>query len=234
MWAAGAASVLLPGLAFAAFTLIGLAIDDPATQAAVEKHTIMRPLSPVSFQGSDTITEWLLNHPVAAATLARHLYPPLEKYQVTERSDGRFEVNDLASLRGHFREVARGPNRRVFYCHGQFRSLSYIMSLSGGMVFTLEHRGLSTGPDARAEVAPVLYLRLDNVVAHGTLKLLAPLIHGIIDRRVANLAAATQAVGERIAKDPVGLYQEMQTWPDARRIDVEAFRRAFAPQETGE
>lgn len=221
-------------MALGAFALIGLQIDDAPTQAVVEGYTLMRPISPVTFQGTDTITEWLLNHPIAAATLARHLYPPLEKYQVTERSDGRYDVSDLTSLRGHFREVGRGPGRRVFYCHGQFRSLSYILSMSGAMVFTLEHRSLTAGPEARAEVAPHLYLRLDNVLAHGTLKLLSPLIHAIIDRRTANLAAATKAVGERIFLDPIMLYHEMRTWPDARPADLEAFRRAFVPQETGE
>jgi hypothetical protein len=37
------------------------------------------------------------------------------------------------------------------------------------------------------EVDPQLYLRLDNVMIHGIRKVLAPLLHGIIDRRVASL-----------------------------------------------
>jgi hypothetical protein len=77
------------------------------------------------------------------------------------------------------------------------------------------------------EVAPQLYLRLDNLLAHGTLKLISPLLHGVIDRRFANLTAATQIVGERVTLDPEGLYREMQTWSDIRPDQLEHFRRAF-------
>ena len=60
------------------------------------------------------------------------------------------------------------------------------------------------------------------MLAHGTLKLISPLLHGVIDRRFANLTAATQIVGERVTRDPEGLYREMQTWPDIRPEQLEA------------
>ena len=54
-----------------------------------------------------------------------------------------------------------------------------------------------------------------------------PLLDGVIDRRFANLTAATQIVGERVTRDPEGLYREMQTWSDIRPDQLEHFRRAF-------
>ena len=54
-----------------------------------------------------------------------------------------------------------------------------------------------------------------------------PLLDGVIDRRFANLTAATQIVGERVTLDPEGLYREMQTWSDIRPDQLEHFRRAF-------
>jgi hypothetical protein len=44
---------------------------------------------------------------------------------------------------------------------------------------------------------------------------------------VANLTGATRVVGERIARDPEGLYREMRTWPDVLPDDLEAYRKAF-------
>jgi len=95
------------------------------------------------------------------------------------------------------------------------------------MVFTLEYLDSRQGTDPTVEVMPQLYVRLDNVLAHGMLKIISPLLHGVIDRRVANLTLATQAIGERIARDPEGLYREMQTWQDILPEDLEAYRQAF-------
>jgi hypothetical protein len=142
-------------------------------------------------------------------------------------------VNDFDALRGSFRLVAREGNRRVYFCQGQFRSLAHLLQLSGGMVFTLEYRDFRPGPDPTVEITPHLYVRLDNILAHGVAKVISPLLHGAIDRRVANLTAATQIVGERIIRHPESLYGEMQTWEDLAPEDLEAYRRAFVPERAG-
>lgn len=217
----------LASVAEAAFTLIGFAIDDPATRGVVERYTLARTLQPVRFLGTARSADVLLDRPTLAAALARHLHPPLERYQIAMRDDGSYAVNDLGTLRGSLRLVARGANRRVYFCQGEFRSLAHILQLSGGMVFTLEYHDSRDGADPTVEVTPQLYVRLDNVLAHGLLKVISPLLHGVIDRRVANLTLATQAIGERITRDPEGLYREMQTWQDVRPEDLEAYRQAF-------
>jgi hypothetical protein len=224
-------SIFLVSVAEAAVTLIGLTIDDPATQNVVESYTLARDLPSVRFLGTRGQVDWLLDRPAFTATVARHLYPPLERYHVIPRKDGTYEVNDLGSLRGSFRLVAHEGNRRVYFCQGEFRSLAHILKLSGGLVFTLELRDLQQGSDAYMEVTPQLYVRLDNIVAHGLLKVLSPLINGVIDRRVGNLTAATQIVGERLARDPAGLYREMRSWPDLRPEELEAYRLTFLTDE---
>ena len=229
-----ALTVSLVPVAEATFNLIGLAIDDPVTRDVVERHTLTRNLQAVRFEGTVRIVDWLLDRPHLAATLARHLHPPLERYQVAMREDGSWAINDLGSLRGSLRLVARGANRRVYFCQGQFRSLAHILHLTGNMVFTLDYRDLRAGGNPTIEVTPQLYVRLDNILAHGVLKVIAPLVHGAIDRRVANLTAATQVVGERISRDPRGLYREMQTWPDLRPADLEAYRQEFVVERFGQ
>ena len=221
----------LASFAQAAFTLIGLTIDDSATRNIVEGRTLARDLPPVRFPGTIRIADWLLDRPALATALARHLYPPLERYHVKPLENGTYEVNDLGALRGSFRLVARGDNRRVYLVQGEFRSLAHILKLSGGMVFTLEFRELQQGGGVYLDIVPQLYLRLDNIVAHGLLRILSPLLNGIIDRRVANLTAATQVVGERMTRDPAGLYHEMRSWPDVTPGEIEEYRQAFLPDE---
>ena len=221
----------LASLAQPVFTLIGLTIDDSATRNIVEGRTLARDLPPIRFPGTVRIADWLLDRPALAATLARHLYPPLERYHVKPQEDGTYEVNDLGSLRGSFRLVARGENRRVYLVQGEFRSLAHILKLSGGMVFTLEFRELPQEGGASLDIVPQLYLRLDNIVAHGLLKVLSPLLNGIIDRRVSNLTAAAQIVVERMTRDPAGLYREMRSWADVTPGEMEEYRQGFLPDE---
>jgi hypothetical protein len=200
----------------------------------VERYTLARSLQPVRFLGTVRTTDWLLDRPQLAAALARRLYPPLEPYHIAMRDDGSFAVKDLGSLRGHLRLVARGANRRIYFCQGKFRSLAHILPLGGNMVFALEYRDFPQEAEPSVEVTPQLYVRLDNIFAHGVLRVIAPLIHGVIDQRVANLTAATQVVGQRISRDPRGLYREMQTWSDIRPEDLEAYRQAFVLERFGQ
>jgi hypothetical protein len=231
LWPIVLPMLILVSSAQAAFTLSGLSIDDSATRNIVEERTLARDLPPVRFPGTVRTADWLLDRPALAATLARHLYPPLEQYHVTAQENGTYEVSDLGALRGSFRLVARGERRRVYLCQGEFRSLAHILKLSGGMVFALEFREPQQRGEAYLEIVPQMYLRLDNIVAHGILKLLSPLINGIIDRRVGNLTTATQVVGERMSRDPAGLYREMHSWPDVKPEELEAYRQAFLPGE---
>lgn len=214
-----------------AFSLLGLSIGDATTQEVVEGYTLMRALQPIRILGTPGFTDWLLDHPPFSATLARYLHPPLERYQITDRGNGLYDVNDLGSLRGNLRLVARGPNRRVYLCQGKFRSLAYLFNLSGNLVFALEYREVRAGSEFYTEVSPLLYLRLDNVLAHGVLKVVAPLIHGLIDRRVANLTIAAQLVGERLTRDPEALYREIRGWSEIRPEDLQMFRQTFLPPE---
>jgi len=215
------------GEAHGGSSLIGLAVEDPATREVVERYTLARRLKTVRFVGTLKATDWILDRPPFAATLARHLHPPLERYHVTDTRNGTYAVDDQGALRGSLRLVARAPERRIYFVEGEFRSLAHLLKLTGNMVFTLEYRERWDGNESYVEVDPQLFLRLDNILAHGILKILAPLLHGIIDRRVMNLTAAAEIVSRRLTKDPQGLYREIRTWGDVRPKDLEEFRQAF-------
>jgi hypothetical protein len=214
-------------------TVIGLPLDDQATREVVERYTLARQLKTVRFVGTLKITDWVMDRPPLAATLARHLHPPLERYQISDKGNGRYDVADMGALRGSIRLIARAPERRIYLVEGEFRSLAHLLRLTGSMVFTLEYRERWEGNESYVEVEPQLFVRLNNVVAHGILKVLAPLIHGVIDRRVEGLTAATQIVSQRLTKDPRGLYRQMRTWPDVRPEELEEYRRAFRITDEG-
>jgi hypothetical protein len=206
----------------------GLAITDPITRLLLEDPTLVHEPSPVQFVGTLRIAEWLMDRPQAAAALARRLHPPLERYVVTSTPDGQFEVADQDALRGRFRLVGVGPDRRLYRCVGQFGSPDRFLHVSGELALFLGYRELPRLADApQMEILPALYIRLENLFVRGVATLLGPMLRGVIDRRVASLAAATRTLSRRIVQEPRALYTEMARWPEIRPADLEAYRRAF-------
>ncbi len=221
--------LLLAPLPAGAVTVGELDVEDPVVASTIDEPTLVRALSPVRFVGTPRATEWLLDRPEIAATLARHVHPSLEPYRVALRADGRFDVSDHGPLRGTLRLVTRKAEQRLYLCEGQFRA-EQIFRARGRMVLYLEYHVLpAQAGQPQMEVTPTLYVRLDNVLVHGVVKLFGPLLSGLIDRRAANLATATQILSRRIATDPAGLYEEMRARSEYRPGDLEAYRLAFLP-----
>ncbi len=211
--------------------LLDFEIEDAAVRRVVERYTLSRALEAVRFVGRREHEEFLLARLPLAAALARRLHPPLEPYNVTEKGPGLYDVDDRGALRGHLRLVAEGPGRRVYLAEGEFRSLAHLLRFNGAMVITLRYAEDAQAGEPSLRNEPHLYVRIDNVLVHGILKLLSPLIHGVIGRRVAALAAAAEAVSARLTKDTAGLSREMQGWPDVTDAQRADFRRHFVLPE---
>ena len=207
--------------------LLDFAIEDKAVRRVVEAYTISRALDPVRFVGRREHEEFLLERLPLAAALGRHLHPPLEPYNVTEKGPGQDDIDDRGAIRGHLRLIAQAPRRRVYLAEGEFRSLAHLIRFKGAMVIALRYAEEAEAGEPALRNEPHLYVRIDNALVHGLLKLLSPLIHGIIDRRVATLAAAAEAVSARITNDPAELYREMKGWPDVTDAQLAAFRGQF-------
>jgi hypothetical protein len=207
--------------------LIGLAIDDEAARYVIKHHTLAHKIKTVKYIGAIKTTDLALDRPPLAAALARHLHPPLERYRISDSGGGNYTVEDLISVKGTIRLVARGPNARVYFIKGSFKSKTFKLKLSGNMVFTLEYKELQEGSESYVVVEPHIYIRFDNIVIHGITKAFNPLVHKIIDRRAATLASAAQVVSERLTKDPHRLYEDMKKWQDIGSEEIEEYRIAF-------
>jgi hypothetical protein len=225
-WAIGLI-LLFCGQAAAATAALDPAIADPSARDVIERHTVARQLQPIRFLGTLTTMNWLMDRPALAATLARHLHPGLERYDVTDQGNGVYAVDDHGALRGNVRLVLHEAERRVYLAEGQFHSLAELLTFSGTMVFALTYREHVAAGQSYVEMEPQLYLRLHSAVMRGIGKLLSPLVNAIIDRRIAGLTEAARIVSERLTKDAAGLYDEMQAWLDLAPGDLADYRRAF-------
>ncbi len=202
---------------------------EQAARTVLLTPTLTHSLPAIHFDGSRHAYEFLLDRLPFATKIARRLSPPLERYTLTERRPGLYQVDDQGALRGELRLLLTEADRRLYLAVGQFRSLANLLTITGRVVILLEYR-----ESGRAEMGgrgvittPVLYLKIDNIIVHTLGRLLPPLLRGIIERRSASLITAVTLISERMAQDPDGLYQEMTEWREVTESEREKYREMF-------
>lgn len=212
-------------------SLPGSLTNDPQTRDIITKPTLRRHIPAIRFAADRRTYEFLVARPPLAAQLARRLHPSLERYTVTQIGEGLYTVEDRGALRGEVRLVNATDERRIYRFQGEFRSLAYLLRFTGRMVLILRYREVRERGRTYMESDPDFYLRIDHLLFHAMMKLLSPLIHTILDRRVTMIVEATGKLFEQVQNDPKGLYRQMSTWSEVQPADLEAFRHAFVEKE---
>lgn len=208
--------------------------DDAETREIIAQPTLRRRIPLVRLAGDRRTYEFLVMHPPFATQLARRLYPPLERYTVTQVEEGRYTVENRGALRGEARLIAAMRNQRIYRFHGEFRSLAHLIRFTGRMVLIVRYREVREGSRTFMDSDPDFYLRIDHPAFHMMTKFLSPLVGLILDRRVAMIVEATRTLFDRVQTDAKGLYRQMKAWPEIQPGDLEAFRQAFLSKETTE
>lgn len=212
---------------------ISLTINDPQTLEIITQPTVRRKIPPIRFAGNRRTYEFLVTHPPFSTQLARRLYPPLERYTVTQIGEGVYTVEDRGALRGDARLIAATADQRIYRFQGEFRSLANLLRFTGRMVLILHYREVREGSRTSMESDPDFYLRIDHPFFHVMTKLLSPLITSLIDRRVNMIVEATSKLFDQVHTDPDGFYRQMSTWPEVQPTDLEAYRIAFMDKGRG-
>lgn len=210
----------------------GLTIDDSQALEVIARPTLHRQISPIRFVSNLRTYEFLATHPPLAAQLARRLYPLLERYTVTQVEEGVYTVEDHGALRGEARLIAATSDQRIYRVEGEFRSLAHLLRFTGRMVLILRYREVREGNRTAMESDLDFYLRIDHPFFHAMTKLLSPLIHTLIDRRVRTIVEAMRILFDQVHINPDGLYQRMATWPEMQPSDLEAYRNTFVEKES--
>lgn len=212
---------------------IGLTIEDPEAREIIAKPTLHRQIPRIQLAGDRRTYEFLVSHPPLATQLARRLYPPLERYTVTQVEEGIYTIEDRGALRGDARLIAATGDQRIYRFQGEFRSFANLLRFTGRMVLILHYREVREGSRTSMESDPECYLRIDHPFIHVMTKLLSPLITSLIDRRVNTIVEATSKLFDQVRTDPDGFYRKMITWPEVQPIDLEAYRIAFMDKGRG-
>ncbi len=212
----------------------GLVVDDREIREIITQPTLRRQIPPIRFAGNRRTYEFLVVHPPLATQLARRLYPPLERYTVTQVREGVYTVEDRGALRGEARLIAATSDQRIYRFQGEFRSLAHLIRFTGRMVLIVRYREVREGGRSFMDSDPDFYLKVDHPFFQVMTKLVSPLIAFIIDRRVKMIVEATRTLFDRVQTDAKGLYRQMKTWPEIQPADLEVFRQGFLGKEAME
>ncbi len=188
---------------------------DPAARArvrdVVERATIARTVRGLTFRSREPVFLYLVEHLDFATAVAGAL--GATTYRLERRPDGTYWGDDLRGARGLVEVVYADPHMRVVYTQGTYDSrwLTTVYARAV-LVFEFAH---APGPDGRMRVANTVsgFVRVDNTVLGFLGRLMAPLVGGAVDRKIARAFGTAGKLSERAYDDPDGFLQALQGKP---------------------
>jgi len=179
--------------------------------SVVNDFTTTEILGPTRTTVSPQLYEQLLDRPVLLAALANRL--GLGAYRVVPRGPRGFWVDDGEGTRGVFTFEYRDPTRRIYHVDGSHEGRLFPRVMGKAVLF-LSIRPAPV-PDGRAgiEAAMVTYTRLNDPVLAGLVRLLRPLVSGVVTRTITKGFSVANHLADLITKEPERIAREVRTLP---------------------
>jgi hypothetical protein len=212
-------------------------VDDPAVVFPLEKmdrptlcrlasvvndYTTHRILPTFQTPIQKSVYDFILDHPVLAATLARHL--EVASYRVARVGPNAFQGDDGGGTEGLIELLHRDTTQRVYHMRGSHRGRLF-PTITGEAIILLNYRA-RTGSDGRESVETRIttYSRLDNPVLATIVRALQPLLRNVVNDKVAEGFLAAHKLGELMAMEPERVYRDAEGITEVDKSDVEALK----------
>jgi hypothetical protein len=188
----------------------------------VNDYTTHRILPTFETPIQKSVYDFILDHPVLAATLARHL--ELASYRVARVGTNAFQGDDGRGTEGLVELLHRDTTLRVYHMRGSHRGRLF-PAITGEAIVLLSYRA-RTGGDGRESVETRIttYSRLDNPVLATIVRALQPLLRHVVNDKVTEGFLAAQRLAELMAVDPERAYRDAEGIPELDKSDVEALK----------
>lgn len=217
-------------------------VDDPAVVFPLEKmerpilcrlagvvndYTTHRILPVLQTPIQKSVYDFILDHPVLAATLARHL--ELASYRVARAGPNAFQGDDGRGTEGLIDLLYRDTTQRVYHMRGSHRGRLFPV-ITGEAIVLLTYRA-RIGGDGRESVETRIatYSRLDNPILAKVVRVLQPILRHVVNEKVADGFLAAHKLGELMATEPERVYRDAEATPELDKSDVEALKALLSP-----
>jgi hypothetical protein len=184
----------------------------------INGHTTTGALGPVQTAVSQELYEFMLDRPVITAALVDRL--GLGTYRFTESGPHRFWVDDGDGTQGLLTLLYQDGRLRIYHVDGSHQGHVFSMVHAMAVVFLTLQPGLEQSTNASV----VAFVRLNDPVLAGIVWMLRPILEGVFTRKVTRGFEVTHQLGERIAREPDRILQEIASLPFQAQEDAERFR----------
>ena len=193
----------------------------------VNDYTTHRILPTFRTPIQQSVHDFILDHPVLAATLARRL--ELASYRVARVGPNAFQGDDGRGTEGLIELLYRDPAQRVYHMRGSHRGRVF-PAITGQAIVLLNYRA-GIGGDGRESVETRIttYSRLDNPILAAVVRALQPILRHLVNEKVAEGFWAAHRLGELMAAEPERVSREAEAITEADKSDVEALQALLRP-----
>ncbi len=193
----------------------------------VNEYTTHRLLPVIQTPIQKSVYDFILDHPVLAATLARHL--GVASYRVARTGPNAFQGDDGRGSEGVIELLYRDATRRVYHMRGSHRGRLFPV-ITGEAIILLNYRARMGGEGRESvETSIATYSKLDNPILAKMVRVLQPLFRHVVNEKVAEGFVAAHKLAELMATEPERVYRDAEATPELDKSDVEALKTLLSP-----
>jgi hypothetical protein len=198
-------------------------------QGIIQNYTTESKIGPIRAALSESMYQYLLDHPPFTAALIRRLN--VGRYQSEGRGPGRFWGDDGDGTKGIVELVYKDPTSRIYFLEGTHES-RLLPHVAGKAVVFLRIGVVrdANGNDA-TDSTLVAYTKLDNWFLAGVVSLLHPLVDKIVTSRLQRGVETINRLGVAMRQDPQRVLSEAAKPPSLPEAQVAFLKHALSPDQ---
>ncbi|MBH0179267.1 MAG: hypothetical protein HP491_15760 [Nitrospira sp.] len=187
-------------------------------QSIIGNYTTVNTVGPIRAALSESMYEYLLDHPPVATVLIDRL--ELGLYKSKERGPDRFWGSDGEGTQGIVQLIYKDRTSRLYYLEGSHNS-RLLPDVTGKAVVLLRMKSVmeSNGVETMDSTV-VSYTKLDNRILSGVVSLLRPLIGGVVTGKLRKGAETVNRLGLVMRQHPERVLFEAMDPPALSDRDI--------------
>lgn len=194
-------------------------------QSIIGNYTTVNTVGPIREALSESVYEYLLDHPPIATVLINRL--KLGLYKSEERGSDRFWGSDGEGTQGIAQLVYKDRTSRLYYLEGSHNS-RLLPDVTGKAVVFLRMSPVKEPNGAAAMDSTVVsYTKLDNRILSGLVSLLRPLIGGVVTGKLRKGAETVNRLGLVMRQHPARVLFEAMDPPALSDRDVAFLKKSL-------
>ncbi len=190
--------------------------------SVVNDYTTHRTVPAIQTPIQKPVYDFLLDHPVLTAVLARNL--ALGGYRIARIGPDTFHGDDGQGAEGVFTLLYRDTMRRVYHVQGSHRGRLFPLLTGEAIVMLHDHARTGAEGQASVETRMTVYSRIENPVLAMLVKVLQPILRRVVSDKLTNAFLVVHRLGEVIAGDPELVTRLVEATPELDPAEVAALK----------